>query len=332
MAASRDAPVLVTGASGYMAMHVIQRLQDRGFRVRGTVRSLQNEAKIAPLRACFPDLELVEADLLGESTGEWELAMQGCKYVQHCASPFINVVKDPQRELIDPAVNGTDKVMRAAAAVGITRVVLTSSVAAVGPPQPWLHEPYELEVLGPDSWNTTSTLEDGPYRLSKRLAEERAWQIAKSYPQLSLVSICPALVIGPMIGNRADGTSVQLIKDMLDGTMKKNGCGAMCRALVDVRDIAHCHVAAMELPAAAGHRFIASSGDSLTDVEIADRLRESASFSAYPLPVDGTRPSYRPSYDCSLARDMLGFNPIPVSASLRNMALSALRQGLVAKV
>mmetsp|Transcript_25648 Transcript_25648/g.59762 ORF Transcript_25648/g.59762 Transcript_25648/m.59762 type:complete len:356 (-) Transcript_25648:85-1152(-) len=328
---NRDAPVLVTGASGYMARNVIRRLQDRGFRVRGTVRSLKDPSKVAELHETFPELELVEADLLGGPEA-YEQAMKGCVYVQHCASPFRNVVENPQEDLIDPAVKGTEAVMKAAVKAGISRVVLTSSVAAVGPPQPWFKEPYELELLTPETWNTTSTLTDGPYRLSKRMAEEKAWEIAKSCPDLELVTICPALVIGPMIGGRADGTSVQLITDLLDGTMKAKGCPAMCRSVVDVRDIAHCHVAAMESPEAAGKRFIVSSDDSLTDVEMADRLREckNPSFEAYELPLDGPRPTYRCYYDCSLAKQILGFSPIPASISLRDMAVAALRNGLVA--
>lgn len=53
--------VLITGASGFIASHVVQQLLDTGeFRVRGTVRST---AKAQPTRDAFPKLELVEADL-----------------------------------------------------------------------------------------------------------------------------------------------------------------------------------------------------------------------------------------------------------------------------
>lgn len=59
---------MVTGASGYLAAHIVKQLQDEGYRVRGTVRDLQNETKVKPLKELCPDarypLELVEADLL----------------------------------------------------------------------------------------------------------------------------------------------------------------------------------------------------------------------------------------------------------------------------
>ena len=59
--------VLVTGASGYIATHVIKQLQEAGYQVRGTVRSLSDEAKVKHLNDLCPEaafkLELVEADL-----------------------------------------------------------------------------------------------------------------------------------------------------------------------------------------------------------------------------------------------------------------------------
>ena len=66
--------MLVTGASGYIATHVVKQLQEEGYRVRGTVRSLQDESKVKHLYNLCPDakykLELVEADLTKPET--WE--------------------------------------------------------------------------------------------------------------------------------------------------------------------------------------------------------------------------------------------------------------------
>ena len=68
------AGVLVTGASGFLASHVVQKLLETGeYKVRGTVRSLKNEKKVAPLRNLRPenakyDLELVEAELMDKES------------------------------------------------------------------------------------------------------------------------------------------------------------------------------------------------------------------------------------------------------------------------
>ena len=90
MATAFEDTVLVTGASGYLACHVIQQLQCEGYRVRGTVRSLKNDKKCQPIRELCPDakhpVELVETDLLQPET--WPAAVAGCSYVIHTASPF----------------------------------------------------------------------------------------------------------------------------------------------------------------------------------------------------------------------------------------------------
>ena len=93
--------VLVTGASGFLAGHVIQQLTNKGFKVRGTVRNLTDAAKTQHLRELFPDLELYEADLLHD--GSFLECCKGARFVIHCASPFQYEVEDPERDLVEPA-------------------------------------------------------------------------------------------------------------------------------------------------------------------------------------------------------------------------------------
>lgn len=105
---SFDGLVLVTGASGYIASHLVKQLLEAGYRVRGTVRKLSDEKKVSHLRNLVPDakhpLELVEADLLNDQS--WFAAVQGCTCVHHTASPFPSTIPDDENELIKPAVNG----------------------------------------------------------------------------------------------------------------------------------------------------------------------------------------------------------------------------------
>ena len=127
--------VLVTGASGYIATHIIKQLQTQGkCRVRGTVRSLKNEDKVKELRGLVPDathpLELVEAELNDEEC--WKAAVQGCTFVYHVASPCALLNPRDENEFIVPAVNGTVNVLKACVEAGtVKRVVVTSSCAAV---------------------------------------------------------------------------------------------------------------------------------------------------------------------------------------------------------
>jgi len=199
--------VLVTGASGYIAGHVIQLLLQKGFEVRGTVRSLSNPQKNSHLNELFPKLQLYEADLL--TPGSFDKAVENCEYIFHTASPFqIEGVTDPQKELIDPAVKGTENVLNSVAKVGksVKRVILTSSVAAIIG-----NKPPEY-VFSEVDWNMDSTIQNGQaYRLSKRLAEEFAWKFCKEN-NIDMVAINPGFVVGPPLSDRVDGTSVKLVK------------------------------------------------------------------------------------------------------------------------
>ena len=122
--------VLVTGATGYLASHVVKQLLELGYKVRGTVRSLRDEKKTKPLRNLVANpkhvLELVEADLLNENS--WLDAVKGCTYVIHTASPVPIGVPTDENEVITPAVNGTLFVLRASIQPEsiVKRVVLTS--------------------------------------------------------------------------------------------------------------------------------------------------------------------------------------------------------------
>lgn len=125
--------VLVTGASGYLACHVVNLLLESGFRVRATVRSLQNQKKLDPIKKINPAkthlIEFVEADLLDDQC--WDKVVEGCYYICHVASPFPETIpKDPQ-VLIKPAVQGATNVLTAAIKHGVKKVVMTSSIAAI---------------------------------------------------------------------------------------------------------------------------------------------------------------------------------------------------------
>jgi dihydroflavonol-4-reductase len=125
-------PVCVTGGSGFIALELVSQLLQKGYVVHATVRSLANEKKVAPLRALQAKnegkLELFEADLL--KPGSFDAAIKGCTVVFHVASPFLapEQIKNGQKELIEPALQGTRNVLAAVnAADSVRRVVLTSS-------------------------------------------------------------------------------------------------------------------------------------------------------------------------------------------------------------
>jgi dihydroflavonol-4-reductase len=269
--------VLVTGATGFIASHTIADLLAHGYEVRGTVRSRAKALKEAAL-ARIPGaerLELVEADLLDAAS--FEKPAQGCHAVLHMASPYAINVKDPQRDLVDPAVKGTQAVLAAAAKAGVRRVVLTSSLAAI------TDEPPQDHALTEADWNEKSSLTRNPYYFSKTLAERAAWRfMEEAKPAFDLVVVNPFLVIGPSY-TKALNESNKMLADMTKGVYP--GLLALTWGFVDVRDVARAHVLALETPAAKG-RYLCS-GDILTMRQTAAALHEALPQAKLPsLPLD----------------------------------------------
>jgi len=269
-----DAPVLVTGATGYVAGHVVRRLLEEGATVHATVRDASNTERLQYLRdleASSPGtLRLFSADLL--DTGSFADAMAGCSVVLHIASPFALDVDDPQRDLVDPAVDGTRNVLTSVDATeSVQRVVLTSSCAAIyGDNTDVQHAPGG--VLTEDVWNTTSTLEHGAYSLSKTLAEKEAWRLADAQDRWRLVVINPSMVFGP--GTRVHGSSesFQLITQIADGTFA-SGAPDLRIGVVDVREVAEAHLRAAFLPQAQGRHILSGSDTSVPEIVNALRPR-----------------------------------------------------------
>lgn len=251
---------MVTGANGYVASWLVKKLLDEGITVHAAVRNPQNEKKIAHLKAAAEkaagDIKFFASDLL--KSGSYEEAMEGCELVYHTASPFTIEVKDPQKELIQPAENGTANVLNSAKKVeSVKRVVVTSSCAAIYTDAiDTVNAPGG--VLTEDIWNHTASLNYQPYSYSKTLAEKKAWEIAKSQNRWDLVTINPSLVLGPALNpQNTTSESINILK-MLGGGEMKAGVPKMGIGLVDVRDVAQAHYQAGFVPEAKG-RYITSA-------------------------------------------------------------------------
>ena len=237
-------PVCVTGASGFIAAHIVRELLAKGYSVRGTVRnSPGNYPYLLGLPGASDRLELVEAELL--SDGAYDRAVEGCDYVMHTASPYEINVKNPQTDLVDPAVNGTETVLESCLkSGGVKRVILTSSIAAI------TDEPESMKVFTEKDWNTMSSLDRNPYQYSKTLAERAAWDfIMRKRPRFDLVSINPTMVAGPSLGPSLNTTN-RMIRDIMKGVFP--GIMDINWGFVDVRDVAKAHILAMENDTASG--------------------------------------------------------------------------------
>lgn len=338
-----ELPVLVTGAGGFVAAALVERLLARGLRVRGTVRAPgKGDAPLRALPGAAERLEIVAADLLDE--GAFDEAARGCSVVFHTASPYAINVADPQRDLVDPAVKGTENVLRAAAAAGVRRVVLTSSMAAI------TDEPPD-RVLTEADWNTSSSLDRNPYYFSKVMAERAAWRFTEERaPSFRLVVIHPFLVVGPSIPPSVN-TSNRILVDLLAGNYP--GLLDLAWGFVDVRDVAIAHERAAEVDGASG-RYLCV-GEAATMRQTVEKLRALGYSDGFRLPrlgLDGawatalvrmgaafqpkgtgsylrTHLGRVPRYDTTKIRDELGVTFRPLAETLRDAVEDLLRHGHV---
>tara|TARA_B110000879_G_scaffold156655_1_gene202333 strand:- start:194 stop:1207 length:1014 start_codon:yes stop_codon:yes gene_type:complete len=248
--------VLLTGISGYIGNHCAVELIKNGYSVRGSVRSLSKKEKVieAITKEIDPkdNLEFCELDLL-EDKG-WDKAMEGCEFVLHVASPFINIEPKDENEYIRPAVDGTMRALKAAKKAGVKRVVLTSSMVSM------LEDADKSINIDYNSWTNVKAKNVSAYAKSKTLAERSAWDFVKNQNKenpMELSVVNPGPVFGPSLSGNLEGASMGMFKNMILGKVPMVPKSSI--NMSDVRDVAKIHVLALENKNANGKRFIVTT-------------------------------------------------------------------------
>ncbi|KAL4477994.1 hypothetical protein ABPG72_013402 [Tetrahymena utriculariae] len=247
--------VLLTGASGYLAGHVLNVLLERGYKVRGTVRSLQNPKKVDHIYKINPpkrnNLELVEADLSNKDS--WDAAMKDVDYVVHTASPFPQTVPKNEDDLIKPAVQGTEAVFEAALKHGVKKIVITSSIASV------FTGITNKNCFTCNDWSNLA--QSPPYEKSKTLAEKKAWEIyEKNKSKIQMTIILPGYIQRPSFHSN-DYVSADFILKAMKNELP--GIPKVSFATIDVRDCALAHVIPLDedkLELTNGKRYLLTEG------------------------------------------------------------------------
>lgn len=266
--------ILVTGATGFVGKWTVIELLKAGYRVRGTLRALSRAEEVRAGVAtqtgkeALARLEFVETDLLDDRG--WDEAMRDVSAVMHVATVIRGDEPKDQNLVIRPALEGTERVLRSASDAGVKRVILTSSIATVG----YGHG----QTSGRRVYNEThfTNLDNmrwkWAYCIGKTKAEQLAWTFARTHG-IALTTIHPGAIIGPAVDQDAS-ISIGMVTGLLNGrvaALPSNGF-----SIIDVRDVAALHVAALESPEAAGERYLATS-DYTPFPQVADILRQ-----AYP--------------------------------------------------
>ena len=317
--------ILVTGGTSYIGKHCIAHLLKKKYDVRASIRNIKNaeSVRIDLQKYLKKDVKLkfFEADLLKDEG--WDRAIENCEAIMHVAGPYPMNFEGPEEDQIKPHEEGTLRILKLAKSNNVERVILTSSIAAV-----WMGIPGDRD-LDESKWTNEKIKHIDPYIKSKTIKEKAAWDYVSKNKSIKLTTILPPVVLGPGIGDHMHTTSMKFFNIIAKREMPI--APPIKFGMVDVRDVAKMHVAALEKNESIGKRFIVSE-NTYWAKEFANKLIEigynAPTFSPPAFLVkfmtnfDKTLRMVKPvigldyNIDSSSARSVLGFDPIPFNKTV----------------
>lgn len=302
--------VLVTGGNGHVGNTLAKALCERGYDVRVTVRN-PDEVRSAGIFAGYP-IEMHQADIRNEAAVA--KAVKGVSGVFQVAALYHYDEQSLGEGIVANNTAGSQAVLRAASASGVERVVLTSSIAAVG------FGGTEEQPLTEASWSDPADA----YCRSKLESEQAAWSHARERG-LDLVALCPSVVLGPNFYKHTPSTINvgACINNQVPFRLP------MQFSVVDVRDVADAHIRAFESRQASGRYLVTGTNvhdlmEALKQIEpdmvlperalTLDEAKQLADKAGMPVELVG-----QPYMYCDdKARSQLGWQPRPLVETLRD--------------
>ncbi|KAI5968025.1 GRP2 [Candida margitis] len=280
--------VFISGATGFIAQHIVKFLIEAGYKTIGSVRSeekgehLKSLLKSAGLKSELFNYVVVKD--IG-AKGAFDEALKAHPDVTvflHTASPFTFEVHNVENDLLKPAIEGTINALNAIKEYGknVQRVVVTSSYAAVAG---FADLATPGKEANEDSWNpiTYEQALQNPfvgYIGSKKIAEKTVWKfVEENKPKWEISIINPVYVFGPQAFEVKDksklNTSNEVINSILTAGKNKEEPQQYVAYFIDVRDVAKAHIVAFEKKEAAGQRLLLSEAP-FTTAEILDVIEK----------------------------------------------------------
>jgi nucleoside-diphosphate-sugar epimerase len=339
--------ILLTGANGFIAQHVLSQLLEAGHSVRAVVRSQEKVTQLTSTFFSFTSSSRLDFGVVNDITAP--KAFDGVlvsnppfDVVAHTASPFNYRTAESNSDFLEPAVKGTTEILEGIARVApsVKRVLLTGSMAAIinfGAEK--VTKPvkvYSEKDWNPTEWEQALTTKNMStvYQASKKYAEKAGWDfVATRKPNFDLVVLNPPMVYGPVF----DADSIPQPKDLNQSTwgIYNNFLGAGktsasevpptgLHLYVDVRDIALAHRLAIETPAAGGHRFVVAGG-AVSNQRIANILREKLPELRERIPLGKPEEAGLPEgsfeADASLVKETIGLTFRSVEETIGDLAV-----------
>ncbi|KZL87898.1 nad dependent epimerase dehydratase [Colletotrichum incanum] len=323
--------VLLTGANGFVAQHILSQLLKAGHSVRAVVRTQSKVDQLSTTFRAYTSTQL-ESHIVPDITAPlaFDAALTSSRpfdAVIHTASPFNYRAVSSNLEFLDPAVKGTTEILSGIKRVApsVKRVVLTSSMAAVidwgAPKETDTPKVYTDADWNPITWDDALATEslNLAYSASKSFAERAAWDfISDNKPGFDLVTINPPMVYGPYVDpsvyktpQELNQSNFNLWRNFLEPSLTSesplppNGL----HLYVDVRDMARAHVLALLKPEAGGKRFVVGGG-AVSNQKIANIFRDTLPQLADRIPKGKSANAELPkglfTLDASPARQILG--------------------------
>jgi nucleoside-diphosphate-sugar epimerase len=338
--AHSDTTVLLTGASGFVALHILEVLLSQGYRVLAAVRSAAKEKVLLQVARSHSKSSIAFVYVTdGAAEGAYDEVFKTHPEIEaviHTASPFHFNVEDPVKDMLDPAVIGTTNVLNAIKTYGpqVKKVVVTSSMVSVvdrdaaHPPGTVLTEDTWVQI----SWEDAKKGGALTYRGSKVFAEKALWDFIKNEkPNFQATSILPPYIFGPIIGDvkspDALNTSSAVMYKVLTGKIPQT----YFAEFVDVRDVARAHVRAIQIEESAGKRWLLANR-SFIGREAVEAVHNAGlkQFVAPDVTVDvaGMLAS-KYSIDNSATRRDLGFELTPLEVTAVDTAKDFIQKGLI---
>lgn len=285
--------ILVTGANGYVTLHVIKSLLEKGYNVRGTVRSQKAADKV---RTALPQywgtrLETVFVTDLTKPESYRDALDEGIAGVIHAASPVHGDVQDNVRDMLGPAIKGATAILDAVSQLESSvcrRVVQLSSFSSILDPAKGFRPGYNYteKDWNPVTFDEAAALDSHSelYIASKSLSERAVWDwVSKKNPKFDVVCVNPSFIVGPHLG-QVDSTKTASTGAMLWSIIDAESIPTLLfGGGVDVRDVGAFTVAALETPEAAGERFLVAHHFDWQSV--ADTTREAFPEIKHRIPV-----------------------------------------------